>query len=107
LSEQQITSCDHYTDLGCQGSSSELYTMAYIKANGGIASEKAYPFISGLDGIAGLCKQDLEKEIAAGPFDGSMQISGGAVAIFKKPVWPLTLSFNRLTAQICRCRKLR
>jgi hypothetical protein len=86
LSEQQVTSCDHLTDLGCQGSSSEIYTMEYVKRAGGLASEATYPFLSGATGISPPCNRDKEGEIAAGPFGGSIQISGGAVSPFKKPV---------------------
>ncbi|XP_048494090.1 ervatamin-B isoform X3 [Beta vulgaris subsp. vulgaris] len=48
LSEQELVDCDRGDNLGCSGGYMEL-AFEYIRRNGGIASEKAYPYI-GRDG---------------------------------------------------------
>merc|ERR1711879_893022 len=81
LSVQQITSCDRFgDDFGCQGSSTNLDTFAYIIQNGGIASEETYPLTSTTirTGDPLVCNQQLAKTYSA-KIKGSLQISGNTV----------------------------
>ncbi|KAM1154222.1 hypothetical protein FF1_036604 [Malus domestica] len=59
LSEQQLVSCDT-SNFGCQGGDMAK-AFAYIQQNGGIASEKNYPY----QGSDGTCDMNRENEAAA------------------------------------------
>jgi len=53
LSEEELVQCDRTRDQGCQGGLMD-YAFQWIKENGGIASEQAYPYTSG-GGVRGSC----------------------------------------------------
>ena len=60
LSEQDLVSCDHNGDQGCQGGLMDN-AFEWIETNG-IAAESAYPYTSG-QGVTGTC--DSAKSAAA------------------------------------------
>jgi len=53
LSEEDLVQCDHNGDNGCQGGLMDN-AFEFIKKNGGIAAESAYPYTSG-SGVTGSC----------------------------------------------------
>lgn len=54
FSEQQLVSCDN-TDSGCNGGWMDN-AFTWVKKNGGITTESAYPYTSGTTGSSGSCK---------------------------------------------------
>lgn len=54
LSPQQINSCDK-TDGGCNGGDTPT-AYEYVIGAGGMESNEAYPYTSGLTGLTGICK---------------------------------------------------
>jgi len=54
FSEQELVSCDHNGDEGCNGGFMDS-AFQWIMDNGGICSEEAYPYTSG-GGVDGTCK---------------------------------------------------
>lgn len=59
LSEQELVDCDRGENLGCRGGFMEA-AFEYIKVNGGVASEKHYPY----KGKDGRCNAQKEKRHA-------------------------------------------
>jgi len=55
LSEQQLVSCDS-TDSGCNGGWMDN-AFTWVKKNGGITTESAYPYTSGNTGASGTCSK--------------------------------------------------
>jgi len=63
LSTQQVTSCDKVGgSAGCQGGYTEA-AYQYVVKNGGIASDKAYPYKSGKTWQTGMCKFKKAKKV--------------------------------------------
>jgi len=54
LSPQQIVSCDHLGDMGCNGGNTET-AYTYVKKSNGMVSDKDYPYTSG-HGQTGTCQ---------------------------------------------------
>lgn len=63
LSEEELVQCDRGVDKGCKGGVMEN-AFEWIIKNGGITSEKNYPYISG-SGITGHCENDKTKDLKA------------------------------------------
>ena len=59
LSPQQLVECDR-TSLGCDGGLQER-AYNYVKRNGGIETEEAYPYTSGTAGETESCSADSSK----------------------------------------------
>lgn len=63
LSTQQVTSCDHVgEDAGCKGGFTET-AYQYVVKNGGITSEKKYPYKSGKTWKTGICYGKKAKDV--------------------------------------------
>lgn len=63
LSEEELVQCDRSRDNGCQGGLMD-YAFQFIKENGGVASEAAYPYTSG-SGVRGTCSSSKSANPAA------------------------------------------
>ena len=61
LSAQQITSCDK-ADLGCNGGDTKS-AYASVMKEGGMMTEKAYPYTSGKKGKSGKCEFEKAKVV--------------------------------------------
>ena len=69
LSVQQVVDCDTAEAYGCSGEYAGGGSgFDYVMKNGGLASEAAYPYVSGTTGEAGKCKQNIT--IAGGTITG-------------------------------------
>jgi len=76
LSEEEIVQCDdNKDDQGCQGGEMTL-AYQYVMKNGGLNSERAYPYTSG-GGTDGHCNKIAEKKSVAS-IDGAYYISSRA-----------------------------
>lgn len=108
LSVQQITSCDRFgDDFGCQGSSTNLDTFAYVIQNGGLASDETYPLSAKTirTGNPLVCKLLLAKKIHS-KIKGSLQISGNTVRrdeeVVRRAIYnlgPMTIGINAKNLQ--------
>jgi len=88
FSEQNLVSCDT-TDAGCNGGWMDD-AFAFVKSNGGIATQSGYPYTSGTTGQSGTCSQVKSSLVtAAAPksfTDVAANVDALTSAVYKQPV---------------------
>ena len=93
LSEQQLVSCDHAHDMGCNGGLMD-FAFQYIMNNKGLDSEKDYPYTSGT-GSSGTCKKDKEAKHVS-TIDGFEDVPANDEDALKKALTgqPVSVALN-------------
>ena len=93
LSEQQLVSCDHAHDMGCNGGLMD-FAFQYIMDNKGLDSEKDYPYTSGT-GSSGTCKKDKESKHVS-TIDGFEDVPANDEDALKKALTgqPVSVALN-------------
>ena len=101
FSEQQLVSCDT-TDAGCNGGwMDDAFT--WIKNNGGITTESAYPYTSGTTGASGTCNKSGYTNNANAAPKSFTDVTVGSVsalmsAVAQQPV-SIAIQANQLAFQ--------
>jgi cysteine peptidase B len=90
VSEQQLVSCDHMGDQGCQGGLPEN-AFKYVKANG-LETEQQYPYTSG-SGRTGTCKASGSPAVRV---DGqtTVQHNEGQMLAFLQQKGPISIGVD-------------
>jgi len=85
LSEEHLVQCDHGSN-GCQGGSMQQ-AFGWVKQNGGICAEDAYPYTSG-GGTTGTCKKGCQPVVTVTSYTNVPQTSASDLlaAVTKQPV---------------------
>ncbi|CAE7430678.1 SEN102, partial [Symbiodinium microadriaticum] len=89
FSEQELVSCDT-TDSGCNGGWMDD-AFAWIKSNGGICTEDAYPYTSGTTGQNGACSKSSCSSVQSSAPSSYVDVQEGSVnalmsAVAQQPV---------------------
>lgn len=77
LSEQELLDCDHGEQAGCQGGWMD-YAFEWILTNGGITTEKAYPYVE----RQRRCQESKTKQNAVS-IDGFQDVPSGQESLLK------------------------
>ncbi len=101
FSEQELVSCDT-TDAGCNGGWMDD-AFAWVKQNGGITTEAAYPYTSGTTGTSGTCKTTGYTNNAAAAPKSWTDVTAGSVsalmsAVAQQPV-SIAIQANQVAFQ--------
>jgi C1A family cysteine protease len=84
FSEQELVSCDT-TDGGCNGGWMDD-AFAWIKTNGGICTEDAYPYTSGTTGQNGACSKSNCVSVASSAPSSYVDVQEGSVSALMSAV---------------------
>jgi len=94
LSPQQLVECDR-TSLGCNGGLQER-AYNYVKRNGGIETEEAYPYTSGAAGESETCSADSSKFVLS--LDGYETLKTEAsMTSYVKSTGPVSIAIDAST----------
>ena len=85
FSEQQLVSCDK-TNYGCNGGWMDT-AFTWVKKNGGLSTESAYPYVNGATSTVPACKTGIALDSGVVPqsfTDVTKSVSALQVSIFNK-----------------------
>eukprot|EP01039_Chlorochromonas_danica_P003824 gene3824-4175_t len=100
LSEQNLVSCAPSPNAGCNGGWMDD-AFAFVKSNGGIASEANYPYTSGTSGKSGSCETNhgiVANSAPSGYVDVDQDVNALLSAVAQQPV-SIAIQANQLAFQ--------